>query len=391
MVTLGPELLANGNFEQSTGVGAASSIGPGWTTDYVPCGPNLFAAPCGGGRYAFFDTNGGQVTGNYPGSTNIPVIGSRSMAVNVSNVPNAAIVRWTNIPLVNGQTYRLRVSAAQFNNPFSVAVRINNGVDGVFAVTPPTALSQWQSTVTDFVYTGPTGNQTVSLNSNSTALGGNDHAFDNISLRTVSGDNVPCTCCPTGGRGVALTERLFQMPATLVANPAGMNVQPLDRWSDGDISGANYTGFTSAFGGQIPDADSPVIDLVFAAPADRIRGIRMWNQGGSDLNDSDGFGAWDLTFFAPGLAPIRTVTQTMGNGAAPFQYVFPGGAMVDNVERVRINRMKRLSLSTQVAPLLREVVALVGTLVFSCRMPDGTMRWYDESGIEFPASTVVPD
>lgn len=197
MTTFGPELLANGNFEASTGIGAASSVGPGWGSDYLPCGPNLFNAPCGGARYAFFTTNAGQVTGGTGAA--IPVIGTRSMAVNVSGNTNAAIVRWANIPLVNGQSYRLQVAAAIIGNPFSVAIRINGGVDGVIPVSAPSAVMQWQTTVTDFVYSGPTGNQLVGLYSNSGALGGNDHTFDDISLRTISPDGAACDCCPLMG------------------------------------------------------------------------------------------------------------------------------------------------------------------------------------------------
>ena len=196
MTTLGPELLANGNFEASSGTGAASSIGPGWATDYVPCGPNIFGGGCGGGNYSFFTTNAGQATGNNPAATPIPAIGARSMAVNVSSNVNNAIVKWANVPMVNGQSYRLQVSAAIIFNPFAVAVRINGGVDGIFPVSAPSASSTWQTTVTDFVYSGPTGNQLVGLHSNSGVLAGNDHTFDDISLRTISPDGESCDCCP---------------------------------------------------------------------------------------------------------------------------------------------------------------------------------------------------
>lgn len=195
MEALGPELLANGDFEQSVGVGATSVIGPGWQSDYAMCGPSIFAAPCGGGTMAYFTTNAGQVTN---ASNNvIPVIGSRSLAVNVSNNLSADILRWTNIPLENGQTYRLTVTAAIMGGPFAVAIQINNGLNGTFPVTAPPGLKVWATTETDFVFTGPTGNYPVSLNSNSGALGGNDHTFDTISLRAVIDDEQWPTCCGT--------------------------------------------------------------------------------------------------------------------------------------------------------------------------------------------------
>ena len=202
MTTFGPELLANGNFTASTGTGAASSIGPGWATDYAPCGPSLFAGSCGGGNYSFFTTNAGQSTGNNPAATPIPALGGRSMAVNVSGNVNAAIIKWLNIPLVSGQSYRLQVSAAIIFNPFAVAVKINAGAAGTFPVSSPSKGSTWQTTVTDFAYTGPTGNQLVGLYSNSGVLAGNDHTFDDISLRTIGPNALPCGCCPLTGAEV---------------------------------------------------------------------------------------------------------------------------------------------------------------------------------------------
>lgn len=178
----GPELLANGDFEASTGIGAASSIGPGWQTDYVPCGPNIFAAPCSAGRYAFFTTNAGQATGNAVNAVPIQVIGTRSMAVNVSSVLTADILRWVNIPLTNGRTYRFSCMAAVIGFPFGVSLFVD-GV-AISALTPPPVVSVWTPTTVDFLWTGTTGNHTVSIRSNNTTFGGNDHAFDGFSLRS---------------------------------------------------------------------------------------------------------------------------------------------------------------------------------------------------------------
>lgn len=208
MPLLGPELLVNGDFEASSGFGQTSVIGPGWTSQYCvvgnpapPCfrppGNNLFSGSGSGGSMAYFTTNAGQVTGGDAAA--IPALGARSLAVNVGQVTTVPIIQWSNIPMVNGQSYRLQVSAAIIYAPFGVAVKINGGVDGDFQVSSPTAARQWQTTTTDFMYAGPTGNQSVGLFSNSAVFGGNDHTFDDISLRTLAPDLEPCECCPVSG------------------------------------------------------------------------------------------------------------------------------------------------------------------------------------------------
>lgn len=177
VIAYGENLLTNGNFEDSTGAGATSSNGPGWTTGYTPTA-NIYAT--GAGSYAFFTTNAGAVTN--AASAGVLAIGSRSIAVNVG--PNTAlpILAWTNIYLENGQTYALLLDTAMFGAPYGIGVY----VDGVLQVpiTPPVAANTWERTKTTFTWTGVTGNHTVSINSNNAAGAGNDHAFDNIELRT---------------------------------------------------------------------------------------------------------------------------------------------------------------------------------------------------------------
>lgn len=172
-----PNQLANGDMEASTGIGAASSVGPGWNTDYDPCGPNLFVLPCSAGNYSFFTTNSGQVAGG-----NYPALGARSFAVNVSSVLTDRIIYWDDIYLENGKTYRLHGDAGCIFGPFAIDIR----VDGTL-ITPLNTVACgtniWASTDTEFVWTGPTGLHTVSLNSGSTVFGGNDHVLDNITLQ----------------------------------------------------------------------------------------------------------------------------------------------------------------------------------------------------------------
>ncbi|MFI0934581.1 hypothetical protein ACH4RG_23025 [Streptomyces sp. NPDC021019] len=185
--TTGPNLLTNGDFEQSSGLALSSVAGPGWTTSYAPCGPNLFAAPCGASTWAFFSTNAGQVTGGNATGAQIEALGARSMAVNVG--PNTAIpiIEWQNVFLENGKAYELMADAAVIIAPYDVAVKIGGPAapGGLFPLTtPPTG--NWGQTDATFVYTGATGYTSVGLYSNSGVAGGNDLAFDNFSLHTVT-------------------------------------------------------------------------------------------------------------------------------------------------------------------------------------------------------------
>ena len=207
---LGPELLANGDFSLSTGIGATSSIGPGWTSSYIPCGPNIFAAPCTSQRFSYFTTNAGQVTGGNGNANPIPALGGRSMAVNVG--PNTAvpILEWANIYLENGKEYRFQMSAAVIFNPFSVAMKIAGGAQGTFPM-PAALQSQWSTVLVEFVFSGPSGYYPVGLFSNSGVAAGNDHTFDNFSLRTFAEVDTQ-TCCDAD-----LAPRSYQGGGTAVA------------------------------------------------------------------------------------------------------------------------------------------------------------------------------
>lgn len=178
--TSGQELLTNGDFEASSGIGATSTVGPGWISSYVPCGPNIFNVPCGAQTFAYFTTNAGQVTGNHPNAVPIPALGTKSMAVNVAGNVNIPVIQWLNIPMVNGRTYRFRCDAAVIGFPFALAIRVDNTVIG--PLTAPAVQSVWTPTELEFVWTGNTGAHNVGMFSNSGAAGGNDHTFDNFSL-----------------------------------------------------------------------------------------------------------------------------------------------------------------------------------------------------------------
>lgn len=177
-IAYGPNLLTNGDFALAVGIGATSAPTVGWTTAYAPTA-NIFLA--GAATYAFFSTNAGQVTGNNAAAVPIAALGARSMAVNVGPNTAQAIISWANVYLENGKAYALGADAAIIFGPYGVAIRVD-GVE-LLALVAPAVNGAWQKTETVFTWTGTTGYHTVSINSNNTAAGGNDHCFDNFSLR----------------------------------------------------------------------------------------------------------------------------------------------------------------------------------------------------------------
>ena len=181
LITYGENLLANGDFLVSTGTGATSNPGSGWTTNYTPAA-NIFAA--GANTYAFFTTNAGAVTGGNAIANGIPALTGRSMAVNVSGTLTNSILQWTNVYLVNGLGYNFQADAAIINAPYGVAIYI----DGVLftPLTTPAVNGAWEKTNTPFTWTGATGYHTVAVRSNNGAAAGNDHCFDNFEMRLAS-------------------------------------------------------------------------------------------------------------------------------------------------------------------------------------------------------------
>lgn len=209
-----------------------------------------------------------------------------------------------------------------------------------------------------------------------------------------SGIGTPCDCCPSGPPRCALAENVFDGTKTEVfgggpgITGSGTNPVLLARWSDWDISGGNFTGYNSP-PVQFTAVTSPIMDLSFTAPQDRVRGLREWNQGGGDLGDLDGFASWDFEFFA-GATSLATGNMVMGNGGAPFTHLLPGGQELNGVTRVRLSNMRKLNPGSTVAPLVREVRALQVRTVFPCRRPSGALEWHTADGDLIAATAIVP-
>ncbi|MGW3971208.1 hypothetical protein ACWEFD_18150 [Streptomyces ardesiacus] len=212
-IVSGRNLIDNGDFAQSEGVGATSTAGPGFTTEYKfpsPC-DDIFTACGGGGSMAYFNTNAGQVAGggSYPTANSIQAQSTKSLAVNVGQDTSQPILSWR-VPLVNGHTYELGADVAIINPPYSVKLTID-GVD-VMPLTAPDGPGVWQRRGDQFTWTGDTGLHTLSLASNTAEFLGNDHAFDNFSLREVTpGQDGALSECEYHSRVRACIEQVVQV------------------------------------------------------------------------------------------------------------------------------------------------------------------------------------
>ncbi len=231
------------------------------------------------------------------------------------------------------------------------------------------------------------GGNTIRIVVNNTVAGGTSIAGRMLA----SGPGMPCDCCPSGEARCAQTGIVFDGAHTLVfqggPGVTGSSTPPtIQAWSDGAVAGGFFTGFNSP-PVQLTAVTSPIVDLSFASPQDRIRGLREWNQGGSDLNDADGFASWDYEFFA-GVTSLLTGNMLMGNGGAPFTHLFPGGQVLNGVTRVRLSNMRKVNPGAGVAPLVREVQAIQDQPVFPCRRPSGAIQWFTASGDPVSAAEV---
>lgn len=258
-----------------------------------------------------------------------------------------------------------------------------NGATLPFNLVPPGNIPPQSVPVTWLA-----GANTVRITVNNTVAGGTSMAGRIVA----SGPGVPCDCCPSGPSRCALTDVVFDGTHTEVfgggpgITGSGTNAVALARWSDYDTGGGNFTGYNSP-PVQFDAVTSPIMDLSFAVPQNRIRGLREWNQGGGDLNDLDGFASWDFEFFA-GAVSLATGNMVMGNGGAPFTHLLPGGQELNGVTRVRLSNMRKLNPGATVAPLVREVRAMQVETVFPCRRANGTLEWHTLDGDPVPNADV---
>lgn len=187
----------------------------------------------------------------------------------------------------------------------------------------------------------------------------------------------PCDCCPLYLYRCYNQEELQVLfsSAAITANPAGYAVSgAISQLIDQSLAGSPICGFgTPAV--QITPQNSPVIEFSFASPQNRISRVQEHNQGGGDLNDSDGFGVTSFSLLSPTGAILYTGTLICGNGAAPFSTSFPP---VDNVAKIRWWNLTKVNPTAGVAPLAREFQAFQSPVRIAEAMRcAGVITWFD--------------
>lgn len=192
---------------------------------------------------------------------------------------------------------------------------------------------------------------------------------------------VPCPCCPAGPPRCALVPVQFTGVSQTVAQ-AGWNQSNLSQTIDGN-TGNQTCGYNSP-GNNTASTTLRVTYTV--APQDRVRGLRLWNQGGNDLSDFDGLGTFNAEFYA-GAVLLATLPCSGVNGGQAQSFTLPGGQALNGVDRVVLRELGKLSTSS-VAPLWRELQLLEVQPVFPCRRANGALQWYSVAGVPVPNGDV---
>jgi hypothetical protein len=224
------------------------------------------------------------------------------------------------------------------------------------------------------------GNNTVEIEVSNTVAGNTSLAGQLIA----TGPGVPCDCCPTGGPQCALVAAPFTGVAETAAQ-AGWNQVDLSFTIDGATASAAQSGYNTAVGNT--PSTTLRVTYTHSTPQQRVRGLRLWNQCGVDLNDADGLGTFTAEFYS-GATLLATLLCGGGNGATPFTFLLPPGVELSNVDSVVLRTMSK-QIGGGVAPLWRELQLVEFQTVFPCRRRNGTLEWYDANGNRVPTTDVV--
>lgn len=196
---------------------------------------------------------------------------------------------------------------------------------------------------------------------------------------------VPCDCCQTGAPRCALVGVQFTGVAQTVA-AAGWPPVNLPATIDGITATVALSGYNSP--GGIAPTPTPEVTYTHTTPQDRVRGLRLWNQGGGNLSDFDGLGPFVADFYA-GVTLLTTFNTGGANGGAAQSLLFAGGAELNGVDRVVIRNLGKLQAGT-VSPLWRELQLVEVQPVFPCRRRSGVLEWYDQAGNLVAAADIIP-
>ncbi|MYR62701.1 hypothetical protein GTY54_43040 [Streptomyces sp. SID625] len=200
-----------------------------------------------------------------------------------------------------------------------------------------------------------------------------------------SGPGVPCDCCPTGGPRCALVAVPFT-GVTQTAAAAGWSQVSLPATIDGITATTALSGYNSPAGTS--PTPTPEVTYTLTGPQNRVRGLRLWNQGGSILTDSDGLGTFTADFYA-GVTLLTSFNAAGVNGGAPQTLLLPGPAELNGVTRVVLRNLAKLQTGT-ITPLWRELQLVEIATVFPCRRRSGALEWYDQAGNPVAATDIIP-
>lgn len=201
----------------------------------------------------------------------------------------------------------------------------------------------------------------------------------------VSGLGVPCDCCPTGPPQCSLGSLPFDAVAETVPQ-AGWTPVNLAATSDGVHSTFNLSGYNTA-GGNVQSTTLRV-EYTLTTPQDRVRGLRLWNQAGSDWGDADGLNNFTAEFYA-GATLLATQSWQGVNGGQAQTFTLPLGGELNGVDRVVLRNLDK-QIGGTIAPLWRELQLLTSQTVFPCRRRNGVLEWYDQAGNLLSNVDVVP-
>lgn len=195
--------------------------------------------------------------------------------------------------------------------------------------------------------------------------------------------SVPCDCCRIGPSRCALGSVQFTGVAQTVAQ-AGWNPVNLPATIDGITTTTALSGYNTAVG----NTPSTTLRVEYTVAAqDRVRGLRLWNQAGSDLNDADGLNNFTAEFYS-GVTLLTTHSWQAVNGGGAQTFQLPLGQEFSSVDRVVLRTLDK-QIGGSVAPLWRELQLLTFQTVFCCRRRSGALEWYDQAGNLIPSGDVM--
>lgn len=176
----------------------------------------------------------------------------------------------------------------------------------------------------------------------------------------------------------------FDAVAQTVAQ-AGWTPVDLPATSDGIFATTHLSGYNTA-GGNVQSTTLRV-EYTLTAPQSRVRGVRLWSQAGSDLNDADGLNNFTVEFYA-GAALLATQSWTGVNGGQAQTFTLPLGVELNGVDRIVLRNLDK-QIGGTIAPLWRELQLLTFQTVFPCRRRSGALEWYDQAGNLLASGDVV--